>query len=57
MNNYEAYFGTVENVYNTLRCMCTCSDCNDCIVRYTLGICEEDTDKLTLKEWLMTEIS
>ena len=56
MNNYEKYFGTVENVYDTLRCMCACSDCN-CIVRYTLGICEEDTDKLTLKECLMAEIS
>ena len=57
MNNYEAYFGTVENVYNTLRWMCSYSDCNDCVVRAVLGICEEDTDKLTLKEWLMTEIS
>lgn len=57
MNNYEAYFGTVENVYNTLRWMCSYSDCNDCVVRAVLGICDEDTDKQTLKEWLMTEIS
>lgn len=56
MTNYEAYFGTVENTYTTLRWMCSLSDCNDCVVRAVLGMCEDDNDKLTCKEWLNAEV-
>lgn len=59
MNNYEAYFGTIGNVYDTLRRMCSYSDCNDCVIKAVIGCEGEDENGhcKSFKEWLMEEIS